>query len=272
MTGTGNQTDHSDAISRLQRLQFEAVPNEQRELAALPGLLEGCERFIDVGANVGFYVFHANRSLHGAEIVAIEANPVLRRALEETWEHARTDSENGNRFKVESCAIWDEPGSIEFYVTRNLDDSSAFSTRIAEATKTAVPTRELDAFYQPLKKTLIKMDIEGAEYRALKSARRFLGCGHAEFFVELHPFGDAAIRKYPLQVCNLFFRNGFACKRIYHHYHFVKAGIAYRTLLYLSVFPHLFLLWLSNRYPGRLGRTVKQLHGFLAKVRRRLVP
>ena len=267
---TGSPT--VDAVARLCRLQFETTPNEQRELDALPRLLEGCDRFIDVGANVGLYLFYANRVLHDSRILAIEANPSLRPVLQEVCGRAQADADNGNRFAVETCAILDESGTIDFFVTPNMDDSSIFSTRIKGATMQSVASRPLDDFYEPSGKTVIKMDIEGAEYRALKSAKRFLSCGHAEFFLELHPWGDSNIRKYPLQVCNLFFASGYGCKRIYRHYHFVKAGIISRTFAYLAVFPHFVLMWLGNRYPNGIGQGVKKLHAFLSKLRRIVLP
>jgi FkbM family methyltransferase len=262
---TENHT--AGAVARLRRLQFEQTPNERRELEVLPRLLEGCDQFIDVGANVGLYLFHANRILHNGKIFAIEANPALRPVLQEVFEHARADADNGNRFTLETCAILDKPGVIDFFVTPNMDDSSIFSKRIQGATKQSVATRPLDDLYEPSRKTLIKMDIEGAEYRALKSATRFLKCGHAEFFLELHPWGDKDIGKYPLQVCNLFFASGYCCKRVYNHYHFVRAGIIYRTFMYLAVLPHFTLMWLGNRYPNGFGQGVKWLHGLLSRVR-----
>jgi FkbM family methyltransferase len=267
-----NPVSSVDAIARLRRLQFEENHHEDRELAGLPSLLHGSDRFIDVGANIGLYIFHANRVLHNAELLAIEANPALRPVLEEAWETAVTDADNGNRLIIETCAVLDRAGTIDFFVTSGLEDSSIFSGRIAGASMITVVGRPLDSFYKPSKKTVIKMDVEGAEYRVLSSARRFLSSGHTEFLLELHPWGEAAIKKYPLNVCNLFFRNGFACRRVYHHYHFFRAGLFYRTGLYIVHFPHLLLMWIPNRFPGRLGRAVSRLHALLARVRRAILP
>jgi FkbM family methyltransferase len=210
--------------------------------------------------------------LHGAEIVAIEANPNLRPAIEEAWRSAGADFDHGNQLEIVNCAILDQEGSIDFFLTPNLDDSSMFSGRVAGASKITVVGRPLDSFYKPSKRTFIKMDIEGAEYRVLNSAPRFLGCGHAEFLLELHPFGEAGIKKYPLQVYHLFFRNGYGCRRVFHHYHFSRMDLVQRTALYCIHFPHLVLMWLPNRFPGRLGRAIARVHGLLAKIRRRLFP
>lgn len=267
-----NPASSIDAIARLHSLQFEENRHERRELADLPRLLHGSDRFIDVGANIGLYIFHANRVLHDAELLAIEANPSLRPVLEEMWETAVADADDGNLLTIESCAVLDRRSSIDFFVTPSLDDSSMFSDRVAWASKITVVGHPLDSFYKPSKKTVIKMDVEGAEYRVLSSARRFLSSGHTEFLLELHPWGEAAIRKYPLNVCNLFFQNGFACRRVNHHYHFFRAGLVYRTGLYIIHFPNLFLQWIANRFPGRLGRAVSRLHVRLARVRRAILP
>jgi hypothetical protein len=110
-----NPASSVDAISRLHRLQFEENQHENRELADLPSLLHGSDRFIDVGANIGLYIFYANRALQNAELLAIEANPSLRPVLEEAWETAVADADNGNRLTIESCAVLDRPGSIDFF-------------------------------------------------------------------------------------------------------------------------------------------------------------
>ena len=46
----------------------------------------------------------------------------------------------------------------------------------------------------------------------------------------------------------------------------------YRTGLYVVHFPHLLLMWIPNRFPGRLGRAVSRLHALLARVRRAILP
>lgn len=262
---------HPVEIARLRRAYFAEIPGEQRELDALSSLLEGCDRFIDVGANIGLYVHHANRILHGAEILAIEANPGLRPVLAETIEHACMESENGNSFAIETCAVQDEPGTIEFFIAASLDKSSLFAHREPGHAAVTVPARTLDEFYKPSRGTLIKMDIEGAEYRAMLSAGRFLSSGHTEFLVELHPWGDLKIKKYPLQVCALLAARGFACRRIYRHYHFFRAGLIRRYATLIILFPHLFLMWLPNRF-RHLSRVVSPFHELLAKVRRKVLP
>jgi tRNA1(Val) A37 N6-methylase TrmN6 len=59
---------------------------EAIELSSLPEILHGAAYFIDVGANVGLYTFHAAKHLRNAKLLAIEANPYLIPVLTRTVE------------------------------------------------------------------------------------------------------------------------------------------------------------------------------------------
>src|ERR1019366_7487794 len=104
------------AIANLQEAQFRTDGREARELAALPRLLEGCDRFIDVGANIGQYMFFANRWLFNAEILGIEANPRLLPIIDANCRRAEQEAEHGNKFVVENCAIVDGAKEVDFFV------------------------------------------------------------------------------------------------------------------------------------------------------------
>ena len=68
-----SQSEIAELISEFTDPQVrEAV-----ELAALPEILKNCSYFIDVGANVGQYTFHAAKHLRNSKLIAIEANPFL---------------------------------------------------------------------------------------------------------------------------------------------------------------------------------------------------
>lgn len=261
----------ANAISALIDGQFRDDAREAKELAFLPKILEGCDRFIDVGANIGQYMFYANRSLSRAEILGIEANPHLLPVIRESCRRAQQDIERYNNFVVECCAITNDSNLVDFYVSPSPDVSSIFSDGTSKL-KISVQARSLDSFYRPSRKTVIKMDIEGAEYRAIKSAERFLSSNHTEFFLELHQWGDVEIKKYPLNVCNLFFVRGYACRRINYHYYFFRESLAQRVVRYIAILPHLILLWLPYRYPRIFGPTIKRFHMLLAGIRRRYWP
>src|SRR5580658_7195938 len=134
---------------------------------------------------------------------------------------------------------------------------SSVLTKSGEGTNVTVPGRPLDSFYRPSRKTLIKIDIEGAEYRAVLGADRFLASDHTVFFIELHGWGDAEIRKYPLDVCTFFRRKGYGVRHVGHrvrnHYLFRKEGPVGRWVSYVSVLPRLGFMALIYRYAKGCG-------------------
>lgn len=264
------QENADDAISFLQKAQFEPGGREARELAILPRILDGCDRFIDLGANLGQYTHFANKHLSGAEILAIEPNAQLRKYIEANFASADPHGERQNQLTVVSCAISDRAENISFYLSDRPDRSTMFAS-IERGARVIVPAQTLDSFYRESRKTIIKFDIEGAEYRALMGADRFLKSNHCELYVELHQWGDPEISKFPINVCNLLFAKGYACRRIYHRYYFYRASLLERSALYILVAPHLLLLSLPYRYP-KIAKPVKALHKFLAWIRRSIVP
>ena len=223
---------------------------EAEEIAFLPRLLEGCDYFIDVGANIGQYTIAANRYLAGAEMLAIEANPRLKPVIERLVAEAMAEHPNGNRLTVETAAILDDAIPVSFFISRIMTTSSLFTDPSAK--EIVVQGRRLDEFYRPARKIVIKMDIEGAEYRALLSGSQFIRSRHTELFLELHGWGDRTIRKYPLQVLHLLFRRGFAARKIGSHYHFFRADTAHQVLSYARVAPLLYAKWLVHRFAPAL--------------------
>jgi FkbM family methyltransferase len=234
---------------------------EALELSALPEILRGTDYFIDVGANVGQYTFHAARHLRHARILAIEANPYLIPALTKTVDGLRALNGQDNQYEIKAAAVSDLPGTLDFYVSRFPTLSSVFPHQAAETVK--VPTVPLDEFYLPSLRTVIKMDIEGAEYRAVRSASRFLASQETSFFIELHGWGDRAIGKYPIHLCWLFFRNGYAVRRIGTHYLFYRAGGLRRAAWFLRQCPYLGLKYLLFRYGRRFRPALVRLRNRL---------
>ena len=176
---------------------------EAVELAALPDILKDTSYFIDVGANVGQYTFHAAKHLRNAKLVAIEANPFLIHVLTRTVDNLRLHDSPDNEYEIHAAAVSDMPGALKFYVSKYPTLSSVFQQDTAEQVE--VPTLALDTLWRPSVRTVIKIDVEGVEYRVIRSGRKFLRSNQTCFFVELHSWGDRTIRKYPIHVCWLFF-------------------------------------------------------------------
>ncbi len=227
---------------------------EAVELSSLPKILNGAGYFIDVGANVGLYTFHAAKYLRNARILAIEANPYLIPVLTKTVEDLRLHDSGGNHYEIKEAAVSDLPGTLDFYVSRLPTLSSVFSNTPAQTLK--VPTVRLDDFYRAGLPTVIKIDIEGAEYRAIRSASRFLQSKETSFFVELHGWGDKTLGKYPIHVSWLFLRNGYAQRKIGTHYWFYRAPWRQRATSFLRQCPYLGLKYLVLCHGGGLYAAV----------------
>lgn len=251
-----------DDINTEIRNQFGGRITEKKELEYLKVLLVGCDRFIDVGANIGQYLYFGSKYLSGAEIIAIEANPYLIPNLTQAVAKAERNWPHGNSYAVENVAILDTETTIEFFLTVDPTTSSIFDNAPNRG-KISVKTKPMDAFYRPSQKTVIKMDIEGAEYRAIKSAEKFLRSDHTTFFMELHGWGDAELRKYPLHVAALFFGHGYAMRKIAGHYVFGKAPFGKRCMGFVANLPLLAIKWAVHRHMKGLVPSIRKVRDAL---------
>lgn len=132
------------------------------------------------------------------------------------------------------------------------------STRVV----TVAPVR-LDDFYRSDVPTVVKIDIEGGEYRALRSATRFVQSHNTSFFIELHGWGDRTIRKYPLHIAWFFLTQGYAVRKIGTHYWFYRASRPKCLATFLGQCPYLGAKYLAFRY-------MKEIRSAIATSRRTL--
>jgi FkbM family methyltransferase len=232
---------------------------ETVELSALPDILGEATYFIDVGANVGLYTFHAAKYLRNAKLLAIEANPRLIPVLKGTVDNLRLGEQSSNDYEVKNAAVSDVAGALEFHISSVATLSSIFPCSSTATEKVSVSTVRLDDFYRPQVRTFIKIDIEGAEYRAICSASLFLKSPTARFFVELHGWGDKTIRKYPLHLAWLFLVNGYAVRKVGTHYLFYRGSWPKCVASFLQQLPHLSLKYLVFRYGSGLRRILPGL-------------
>lgn len=194
---------------------------EDQQLNRLPELLRGTKRFIDVGANRGLYSYVANAILTECEIIAVEADPSLSQRLKQAM--ATWPKHNRNRLVVLECAAGDTEARLPF--TIGLEDTLGSFTqsdyRVEGAKVIDVPVRPLDEAVAPAPQTVLKIDIEGFEYRALTGALRHLAQPGCTLILELHAWGDASIGKYPHHVLALLRSHGFHVARFGEAHQFV---------------------------------------------------
>ena len=152
----------------------------------LDAILERGSVFVDVGANIGFFtMLAASRVGPEGRVHAFEARSdnvaLLRRSL----------AENGfENVDVHECAVSDRAGSLAFFASgtwysngRIVADAEAGSERLPR-----VPAVALDQALADLPRIdVVKMDIEGAEARALAGMREILARHRPVLVTEFSP-------------------------------------------------------------------------------------
>jgi FkbM family methyltransferase len=156
---------------------WPAVDNYEPDVReALRHFLKPGATFVDCGSNIGYFsVLAGHRVGPDGRVIAIEANPVTHRLMEQNLKI------NGFGIAVH-CALTAKPGEVELFVPRQLGDaySSLRQGGLVQGQDIdviKVPGRTLDEVVSSLgldRIDLLKIDIEGAELDVLRSARRVL--------------------------------------------------------------------------------------------------
>lgn len=141
---------------------------------------------LDVGANVGLVALHAART--GASVTAVEPDPHYRGRLR------RNLSLNPQlRVEILDFAIADADGTAELHSDYPGGYSPSLARQSRHRLSQSVPVRSLDSLIiqgeLSCVPTVLKIDIEGAEWLALRGARAWLSGSERPraIFLELHP-------------------------------------------------------------------------------------
>ncbi|MGA3065896.1 MAG: FkbM family methyltransferase [Tepidisphaeraceae bacterium] len=146
---------------------------EEAEKSLFKKLIPPQGTVFDVGANVGLYTILAGRDCAAARIIAFE--PLHRYGSD--W-HRNIALAGIRNATLLQCAVNDKPGYVQF----TSDPGAPLNNRIALARQTAAPTEvvsavTLDGIAESLaldRIHFLKIDVEGAEPRVLRGARRLL--------------------------------------------------------------------------------------------------
>jgi FkbM family methyltransferase len=132
---------------------------------------------VDCGANIGVFARHAFRA-RAKYVIAVEPAPAHAECLRR---NLRTEISDGRLVLVEK-GLWDQPCVREFTVSRRTSLANSFVMPVDTQCPTIeLPLTTLDAIAHEgsiERVDFIKMDIEGAEQRALQGGRQTMARHH----------------------------------------------------------------------------------------------
>ncbi len=148
-----------------------ARQEEEFELRALRTLLSPGDHFVDCGANIGLWSLVAAGCVGDAgRVTAFEPNPL---AYQRLTRNLSVSAAVGRRITVMNVAVAERAGQVSFEVGRHHNLGRILSE--AGAGCIHVPAVSLDEQMSGAHIRALKLDIEGAEPGAVRSARRILG-------------------------------------------------------------------------------------------------
>lgn len=242
----------------LSHLKGSQYRRERDELMKFPELLGNARTFVDIGASLGPYTWMAHYHLSGANLHAVEANHHLCRHMEQEWgKVADAGLTKGNRLTITHGAIHDSDGTVSFEIdVENFLNSHIASTEggsTARGEREVIEARciKIDDLFPDSDPDLIKLDVEGAEWRALNGGRKLLARGKSVFLVEIHPWGDKEIGKRPSHIFKIFREYGYSVRRYNQHWLFRPDGVGFvnriKSLGYGVVLNHEWIKKLAKK-------------------------
>jgi len=174
---------HRSFLADVERGGYEAVLRALLERALTPGAT-----FVDGGAHIGYWTLLASR-LVGADgdVVSFEPDPYNARALR--WNVARAQLGN---VETHEEALADRPGQATVYAYGSTISTSLArrGERFGAAREVAVRVTSVDAALaaRPLRRVVVKLDLEGCETPALQGVRETARrAGELVLVVEVNP-------------------------------------------------------------------------------------
>jgi len=151
------------------------------EMALLPKLLNPSDRVIDIGANRGVYAYPLARL--GARVELFEPNPACAQILA-SWAAKQPN------VSLHAVALSDHEGSAELQIpvdaTGVEHDASASIEKSGSGQfrEQVVPLATLDSF-QFRQVALIKIDVEGHEFRVIEGAQKTIASDKPALLIEI---------------------------------------------------------------------------------------
>jgi FkbM family methyltransferase len=176
------RVDLSSALG-LQLFRYRRL---EPDMQLVKQLLSPGDTFVDGGANVGLFSLVAAAQVGpSGKVIAYEPAPATAQLLRDNIRLSRYDFVD-----IREEALSDEAGQASFVVfSGDAAGLSGFSPSHANAgTQVTVPTVRLDdSLPDAAKVRVMKLDLEGAEYKALRGAERLLREVSPDILLELEP-------------------------------------------------------------------------------------
>lgn len=217
----------SQIYASLEARYFGEKMDERAEIERLSDLLRGVRCFVDIGSSLGQYSYYADRILSNGDIYCIEPDPFKVKRLRELV--AEWQKKSNNRLHVIEKAVSDKMGTGMFFTPENhlssgalfaLDEPASWSGSI----EAPVDCVTLDSLFPDLEVDMVKIDVEGGEFRVLSGASNILEAGRTRFLIEIAPWGDLERALKPSSVFQLMARYGYDFKPIERLWLFYKGG------------------------------------------------
>lgn len=134
---------------------------------------------IDCGANIGLSLLYFSRLYPNSRMFAFEPDQSVLPFLKKNIEYSKL-----SKVELNEKAVWNSVTELEFYTDHGMGGrvSAAYKDQEPVVIKTV---RLRDFLQEPV--SLLKIDIEGAEYAVLKDCSDVLG-NVSNLFVEYHSF------------------------------------------------------------------------------------
>ena len=169
------------------------------------------DTFIDVGANIGYFSLLASKCVGtSGAVVAIEASPRIFAALQDNLECNPTQN-----VRALNIAVSDKAGTLKLY-GGGIFNSGATTTfedpeLVFEDEVDAAPLSSLLTPQETSAARIIKIDVEGAEWRVIEGMAEILTNGRddLEIIVEVSPKHLALLDKTTAELLRVFADAGF---------------------------------------------------------------
>ncbi len=203
------------AISEFCKHIDQGIPEQDFRWESFTGrfveMLADCHGFVDCGAEFGFYTYLAVKNAPSdCRIHAFEPEPVRYEALREFLEPYAN-------VKVWPYALSDSPG-VETIFKPGQGCSATIDEKLAQFDHPPEQAMEvecvvLDDFIKDEPVDIIKLDIEGAEVKALPKMQRIMSEQHPFIFAEIHPRYIESIQPGGMDfISNLLKRHGYTAR------------------------------------------------------------